>query len=45
MTKPTGEGTGLGLSLSNDMEKAHDERLEMESEIGVGTTFILYLPR
>jgi signal transduction histidine kinase len=42
-TKPTGSGTGLGLSLSYDIIKAHGGTLEVESEEGKGTTFYIYL--
>jgi signal transduction histidine kinase len=40
-TKPTGEGTGLGLSLSYDIVKAHGGELSAESEEGIGTTFFI----
>ena len=43
-TKPTGQGTGLGLSLSYDIIKAHGGTLEVESEDGKGTEFIINLP-
>jgi two-component system, NtrC family, sensor kinase len=43
-TKPTGQGTGLGLSLSYDIVKAHDGNLEVESKEGEGSTFIITLP-
>jgi two-component system, NtrC family, sensor kinase len=43
-TKPTGQGTGLGLSLSYDIIKAHGGELRVESEEGQGATFILELP-
>ncbi|MGB4773325.1 MAG: ATP-binding protein [Chitinophagaceae bacterium] len=43
-TKPTGLGTGLGLSLSYDIVKAHGGTLEVESIEGVGTSFTLRLP-
>ncbi|MFC3879815.1 two-component regulator propeller domain-containing protein [Algoriphagus namhaensis] len=43
-TKPTGSGTGLGLSLSYDIVKAHGGEIRVESEEGVGTTFIIALP-
>jgi signal transduction histidine kinase len=40
-TKPTGEGTGLGLSLSYDIVKAHGGELSAETEEGEGTTFFI----
>jgi len=43
-TKPTGQGTGLGLSLGYDIVKAHGGTLSVESEEGVGTTFAINLP-
>jgi two-component system, NtrC family, sensor kinase len=43
-TKPTGEGTGLGLSLSYDIVKAHGGNLRVESQSGEGTTFAITLP-
>ena len=43
-TKPTGEGTGLGLSLSYDIIKAHGGELKVESHGGEGTTFHVHLP-
>ncbi|MES2371179.1 MAG: ATP-binding protein [Bacteroidota bacterium] len=43
-TKPTGEGTGLGLSLSYDIIKAHGGELQVETNEGEGTTFIIHLP-
>jgi len=42
-TKPTGEGTGLGLSLSYDIIKAHGGEIKVESTEGEGTTFIIQL--
>jgi two-component system, NtrC family, sensor kinase len=41
---PQGQGTGLGLSLSYDIVKAHGGEIRVESEEGVGTTFIISLP-
>jgi two-component system, NtrC family, sensor kinase len=43
-TKPTGHGTGLGLSLSYDIVKAHGGELKVESTEGLGATFIVSLP-
>lgn len=43
-TKPTGQGTGLGLSLCYDMIKAHQGEIEVESEEGKGATFSFCLP-
>jgi len=43
-TKPTGEGTGLGLSLSYDIVKAHGGTINIETEEGNGATFIISLP-
>ncbi|MGC4037003.1 MAG: tetratricopeptide repeat protein [Chitinophagaceae bacterium] len=52
-TKPTGQGTGLGLSLSYDIIKAHGGEIRVETKegearpddtVGRGTTFIIQLP-
>jgi signal transduction histidine kinase len=43
-TKPTGQGTGLGLSLSYDIIKAHGGEVEVETEEGKGAEFIIQLP-
>ncbi|OFY55310.1 MAG: hypothetical protein A2X22_02915 [Bacteroidetes bacterium GWF2_49_14] len=43
-TKPTGEGTGLGLSLSYDIVKAHGGELKVETKEGEGSTFMIQLP-
>jgi two-component system NtrC family sensor kinase len=43
-TKPTGQGTGLGLSLSYDIVKAHGGELKVESKEGDGSEFIIQIP-
>jgi signal transduction histidine kinase len=43
-TKPTGQGTGLGLSLSYDIVKAHGGELKMGTKEGEGSSFIVQLP-
>ncbi len=43
-TKPTGQGTGLGLSLSYDIVKAHGGELKVKTKEDEGTTFIVQLP-
>lgn len=43
-TRPVGKGTGLGLSLSYSIVTRHHGRLDVQSEIGRGTTFTVWLP-
>ena len=43
-TKPTGQGTGLGLSLSYDIIKSHGGDIKVNTEEGKGTEFIITLP-
>ncbi len=43
-TKPTGSGTGLGLSLAYDIVKAHGGELKVESQEGNGTEFSISIP-
>ncbi len=43
-TKPIGKGTGLGLSLSYGIVEKHHGRIEVQSEVGKGTTFRVWLP-
>jgi signal transduction histidine kinase len=43
-TKPTGQGTGLWLSLSYDIIKAHGGEIKVETKDGEGTEFIIQLP-
>jgi len=43
-TKPTGQGTGLGLSLSYDIVRAHGGELLVDTQNGEGTSFCIKLP-
>lgn len=43
-TKPVGKGTGLGMSISYKVISNHNGTIEVESEVGVGTTFTIKLP-
>jgi signal transduction histidine kinase len=43
-TKPTGQGTGLGLSLSYDIVKVHGGEIKVETKEGEGSEFIIQLP-
>jgi signal transduction histidine kinase len=43
-TKPTGSGTGLGLSLAYDIVKVHGGEINVETKEGEGTEFIIHLP-
>ncbi|MFD1314647.1 sensor histidine kinase [Namhaeicola litoreus] len=44
-TKPTGSGTGLGLSLSYDIVKAHGGEFKVQSKENIGSTFTIILPK
>ncbi|MEI7828811.1 MAG: ATP-binding protein [Prolixibacteraceae bacterium] len=44
-TKPTGQGTGLGLSLSYDIIKAHGGDIKVQTKEGEGTEFTIVLPQ
>ena len=43
-TKPTGQGTGLGLSMSYDIVKAHGGEIKVETGEAEGSKFIITLP-
>jgi len=43
-TKPRGQGTGLGLSVSQSIIARHQGRIEVKSEPGKGTSFTIFLP-
>jgi len=43
-TKPTGQGTGLGLSLAYDIVRAHGGEITVETKEGDGSKFIIHLP-
>ncbi len=43
-TKPTGQGTGLGLSLSYDIIKAHGGEIKVETNVNEGSVFTIILP-
>ena len=44
-TKGVGEGTGLGLSIVMGIVEEHKGQIEVVSEVGNGTKFIIHLPR
>lgn len=43
-SKGVGEGTGLGLSVSHGIVRAHGGMVEVDSKVGEGSTFRIYLP-
>ncbi len=44
-TRDVGEGTGLGLSIAYDIVKSHHGVIQVESQMGRGSTFTVILPR
>jgi signal transduction histidine kinase len=43
-TEKAAQGTGLGLAISKKIVEAHNGRIEVQSEMGIGTTFFIHLP-
>jgi signal transduction histidine kinase len=43
-TKKMGEGTGLGLAICEKIIKEHSGRIEIQSQVGKGSTFVISLP-
>jgi CheY-like chemotaxis protein len=43
-TKPAGQGSGLGLAICQNIANLHGGRIELDSAVGVGTTFAVLLP-
>jgi signal transduction histidine kinase len=43
-TKKMGEGTGLGLAICEKIVKEHSGRINVESEVGKGSTFFISIP-
>lgn len=43
-TKPVGKGTGLGLAITYGIIEKHNGKIEVQSEIGIGTTFSIRIP-
>lgn len=43
-TRDVGQGTGLGLPVVRDIVQVHGGRVEVQSELGSGTTFVIHLP-
>jgi signal transduction histidine kinase len=43
-TKASGQGTGLGLAISQEILRRHSGRITLQSAIGKGTSFTIWLP-
>jgi len=43
-TKPNGSGSGLGLSIAQNIVESHGGKIEVQSSVGLGTTFVIRLP-
>jgi len=43
-TKDVGKGTGLGLNIAHNIIKKHKGTIDVKSEVGTGTTFIIRIP-
>ncbi|MBK7000266.1 MAG: AAA family ATPase [Rhodoferax sp.] len=43
-TRPTGEGSGLGLDIVKKIVNKHKGRIDVQTEVGVGSTFSVFLP-
>ena len=43
-TKPSGKGTGLGLVVCQEIVKAHGGTIDIESQVGQGTSVRIFLP-
>lgn len=44
-TRAAGEGAGLGLDIARKIVEKHRGRIEVQSEVGAGSTFLVYLPK
>jgi signal transduction histidine kinase len=44
-TKNANEGTGLGLAIVQSIVTAHNGQIQVESQVQVGSKFIVFLPR
>lgn len=43
-TKDVGQGTGLGLAISNEIVKEHNGKIDVTSQVGKGTEFVIEIP-